>query len=71
MQTISRLLTCDVSRTLDEMLAKVPAITGKPMDWINNQLWVLAGAAEDGSIRSALYAGFGRADCCRKGRSIR
>ena len=34
--------------TLDEMLAKVGDTSAK----VKNQLWVLAGAAEDGSIRS-------------------
>lgn len=34
--------------TLDEMLAKVGGTSAK----VKNQLWVLAGAAEDGSIRS-------------------
>ena len=34
--------------TLDEMLAKV----GDPSSKLKSQLWVLAGAAEDGSIRS-------------------
>ena len=35
-------------QTLDEMLAKVGDTSAK----VKNQLWVLAGAAEDGSIRS-------------------
>lgn len=40
--------------TLDEMLAKVGDTSAK----VKNQLWVLAGAAEDGSIRSGSMLGW-------------
>ena len=40
--------------TLDEMLAKVGDTSSK----VKNQLWVLAGAAEDGSIRSGSMLGW-------------